>query len=198
MNWPQGLLISLLISSAFGAEIPAQPSPVPSSSPTNVVAETLNKLRDPFKRPAFKGALLSNKGDLESFSVETLKVVGILTGPNRIRALIMAPDGRSHLVTEKTKVGIRGGIVKKITPEGILVREKVVNVIGQEENIDTEIQLTAAGNRTLHKDNAPVQSINSVGIDAESGIPVQKSTPISSGGVVQQGYGKGVTPTPGM
>jgi hypothetical protein len=186
LNWSHLFLISFFVSHAGAAEIPAvTPSPSPS---VNIVAETLNKLRDPFKRPVLKASLGIRKGDLESFSVESLKVVGVLTGPSQIRALIMSPDGKSHLVTERVKIGIRGGIIKKITPDGILVREKIVNVIGQEENIDTEIQLTAPGSRVLQGDSQGSGNLQNVTIQApqndhaaKTGGPVQMSTPLPGG-----------------
>jgi hypothetical protein len=38
-------------------------------------------------------------------------------------------------------MGIRSGIVRKITVDAVFVREKMVNVVGQEEAFDTVLQL---------------------------------------------------------
>jgi Tfp pilus assembly protein PilP len=55
--------------------------------------------------------------------------------------MISAPNGKTYVVSERTKIGTRKGIVLKVQPDAILIREKVVNVLGQEENVDVEIRM---------------------------------------------------------
>lgn len=79
------------------------------------------------------------KSDLERFAVTDFKVVAIITGPLRMRAMIVAPDTKTHYVSEKMKLGLRDGVIVKITTKTIVVREKVVNPLGEVELFDTEI-----------------------------------------------------------
>ncbi|MBC7691104.1 MAG: pilus assembly protein PilP [Methylotenera sp.] len=100
-------------------------------------------VRDPFKRPEMPKTKIAIKSELEKFPTTDYKMVGVLTGPEKMRAMVKAPDGRTYFVYESMKMGIREGVIRKITTETILVREKIVNILGQEENIDTELQLVS-------------------------------------------------------
>jgi Tfp pilus assembly protein PilP len=116
----------------------AVPPAVPVSSP---ITDDVLKVRDPFKRPVLTTSKGKPKGDLELFAVEQFKLVGVITGPMKIRAMVEAPNGKTYFVSEKQKIGQRNGVVKKITPLAVLVRETMVNVVGREEEIDFEIRL---------------------------------------------------------
>ena len=70
-----------------------------------------------------------------------LKLVGVLTGPLKVRAMVVAPDGKTYYVAEKMKVGLRNGIVTRITTRSIQVQEKIVNALGETESVDSEILL---------------------------------------------------------
>ena len=102
------------------------------------------KVRDPFRRPDVVATNLSALTPLERFPASDFQMIGVLTGPEKIRAMVLAPDGKSHFVAERMKIGQRNGVVRRITPDSILVRERIVNVFGQEESVDTELLLSAA------------------------------------------------------
>lgn len=123
----------------------------PSAQPAQI---DFANMRDPFRRVSIKVEHLKPKSELESYSLDSLKVVGVLTGLNRLRALVLTPDGKTYIVAEKYRIGQHGGIVQKITSNGIQVREKVVNVIGQEENVDTEIQMPSEVKRRSPSDSS--------------------------------------------
>jgi Tfp pilus assembly protein PilP len=141
-------LLLILNSQGVRAEAVAAAAPetVEAAAPA---ASTLNasslddvlKIRDPFKRPILVTAKGKPKGDLELFAVEQFKLVGVITGPSRLRAMVEAPNGKTYFVSERQKIGQRNGVVRKITPTAILVRETMVNVVGKEEEIDFEIRL---------------------------------------------------------
>jgi hypothetical protein len=118
-------------------------SPRPESELGSLFGEEVANLRDPFRREVHEVEKEVHRGDLEQYAVEELKLVGVTTGPSRARALLQAPNGTSYLGSINSKVGLKGGVILKITPNSVLVREKAVNVLGQEENVDTEIQLNA-------------------------------------------------------
>lgn len=99
------------------------------------------KARDPFRSPPFDKILIGTKDELELYGLDSIKMIGVLTGPDRLRAMLQIPDGKTFLVSERMKVGIHQGIIKKITPDEVIVREKVKNILGEDEYIDSEIPL---------------------------------------------------------
>ncbi len=107
----------------------------------------ITKLRDPFKQPEMKISKATAKSDLESYKVDDFKMIAVVTGPYRTRAMVQSPDGKTHLVAQNTKIGQRGGKVLKVNADEVVVREKIVNVFGQEEDLDTEIKLQPEVNR---------------------------------------------------
>lgn len=115
----------------------------PERTPERTVEEIL-KRRDPFAKPDLmarrrkNGALMS---ELEQIPVQDFKMVGVVTGPNRLKAMILAPNGKTYFVSEHDRIGVNKGVIKKITPDAIIVREKILNLLGKEEDILTEIAL---------------------------------------------------------
>ncbi len=133
-----------MVSPVKPAQIPSSPPssvlnlPPPVPAPISVV--DYKKFRDPFKEPAI-AEILDSRSDLEKYAVTDFKVVAIITGPLRMRAMLIAPDSKTHYVAEKMKIGLRDGVIVKITTKTIVVREKVVNPLGEVEQFDTEIGL---------------------------------------------------------
>jgi len=127
--------------------------------------ERMLKMRDPFVIPegAFP-SLATPKGDLERFPIQDFKLLGVVTGPSRLRALVQSPEGKTYFVAEKMRIGIHNGTIRKITPLLVQVREKIVNVLGQEENVDSDIRLPpenvvgSADKGLAPKGNQPVAS----------------------------------------
>lgn len=147
----KGFFLPLLFVASAGAADPvapvsAVPVPVaPTAKFNNIIPSQLvggavdyKKFRDPFKEPELSEESL-NRSDLEKFSVTDFKVTGIITGPIRMRAMVLAPDGKTHYVSEKMKMGTRDGVVVKITTKTVVVREKVLNPLGEVELFETEI-----------------------------------------------------------
>jgi hypothetical protein len=107
------------------------------------VEESL-KMRDPFRKPA-KFAAPGNDlalPDLERYGTDQIKIVGIITGPKKPKALVVTPNNKMFIVSENDRMGIHKGVVTKIGEKSIVVRERIVNLVGQEENTDTEIFYT--------------------------------------------------------
>ncbi len=106
-----------------------------------ISANALLKLRDPFKRPQIQNTLLGAKSELETIPVEQFKMLGVLTGPEKVRAMIAGPSGKTYFVSENMKVGVHRGWIKRITPQSVVVREKIVNLLGKEEEVDSVVSL---------------------------------------------------------
>ncbi len=143
-----GMLCVLAFARAEnGTETLAVPSPsAPESEAPSPQVVDYKKFRDPFKEPVISESV-EVRSDLEKFAVTDFKVTGVITGPIRMRAMLVAPDGKTHYVSEKMKIGLRDGVIKKITTRTVVVQEKVVNPLGEVELFDTEIgidQQTAA------------------------------------------------------
>ena len=112
------------------------------------------ELRDPFKAPQFKsekgknkeGFYSSGKGEYTNIieatvkSVNDIKLVGVLIGKER-RALVA--NGKSVIILkEGAKIGEDGAELKAILPVGIILVEKMINVYGQEEYLETVIPIS--------------------------------------------------------
>jgi type IV pilus assembly protein PilP len=112
------------------------------------------ELRDPFKQPQFKseknqsksGYSVSGKGQYTNIventvkSMEEIKLVGVLIGKER-RAMVA--NGKDIIILkEGMKIGEDGAELKAILPGGIILVEKIVNVYGQEEYLETVIPIS--------------------------------------------------------
>jgi type IV pilus assembly protein PilP len=116
-------------------------------------------LRDPFKAPINKaegkkkgrGFTITGKGsysnigdtDFASLSINTIRVVGVLIGKER-RALVNGGGENKKIIIlkEGLKIGPEQAEVKAILPGGIVLVEKIVNVYGEEEYLETVIPIS--------------------------------------------------------
>lgn len=114
--------------------------------------EAVLKERDPFKRPPIKMGAEGPKSELQSFPVEKFKLLGVMTGEGgHMKAMLQAPNNRTYFVQEKMFIGIRNGFITKITDDAVIVREKIVNVFGQEEAVNSEILLPSDATQDVKK-----------------------------------------------
>ncbi len=114
------------------------------------------ELRDPFKAPLSKsekdkskaGFFVSGKGQYSNIpvntvtSIETLKIVGVLIGKERRAMVRNNNEGPIIIIKEGMKIGEDGAEIKAILPGGIILVEKIVNVYGQEEYLETVIPIS--------------------------------------------------------
>lgn len=118
-------------------------------------------LRDPFKAPPMKrdqvqqtkkeGFIKSGQGNytniqttpLEQINVNDIRVVGVLIGKER-RALVKtgADDKNVTILKEGMKIGQEEAELKAILPGGIVLVEKIVNVYGEEEYLETVVPIS--------------------------------------------------------
>lgn len=109
------------------------------------ISDEILQLRDPFLAPK---ALLSTskpRNELETFALSELKLLGLMTGPKAVKAMVQAPNGKTYFVSENTRIGNRSGIVKAILPNEVKVTEKFVNIFGEEELVSSVIPLASEG-----------------------------------------------------
>ena len=99
------------------------------------------KVRDPFKAPDEEQLIGKAISELEMHPTSEFKMAGVITGPIKLRAMLIDPNGKTHFVSESMKIGQRQGFIKRIKHDAVVVSEKFVNVLGEEEIVNTEIRL---------------------------------------------------------
>lgn len=116
-------------------------------------------LRDPFKSPlkrqttqkrktiksgyADGNSLMSgSRVDWSVINLENLTITGVIIGENR-RAIVIFPSSKDpQVLKEGMFVGPDKAQLKAILPSGVIFVEKIVNVYGQEEYLETVIPIT--------------------------------------------------------
>lgn len=117
-------------------------------------------LRDPFKAPISeksdnkrqgRGFRVTGKGQysnivetpLEQIQLGDIRLVGVLIGKER-RALVNLPGENKRIIIlkEGMKIGPEAAELKAILPGGIVLVEKIVNVYGEEEYLETVIPIS--------------------------------------------------------
>lgn len=114
-------------------------------------------LRDPFKAPMLKSDLkksgrgfkITGKGEysninetaLDQLNISSLKVVGVLIGKER-RAMVTSGTNKIIILKEGMKIGPEMVELKAILPGGIVLVEKIVNVYGEEEFLETVVPIS--------------------------------------------------------
>lgn len=106
------------------------------------ILKSLLKGRDPFKRPLMNAESYQAKPDLESFPVDQFRLSGVMTGPGPVRAMVVAPNGKTFYVSVGQRIGIQDGKIVKISAEVVEVEEYLVNLLGQKEAIKIELRLS--------------------------------------------------------
>ncbi len=102
--------------------------------------------RDPFtslveikttsSRKSLKGA-----SPIESFDVDELKLIAIAWDRQQSYALVTLPDNKSFTIRKGMTLGIYGGKVLDITPDSVIISEKVKDYRGQLKTKDTILKL---------------------------------------------------------
>jgi Tfp pilus assembly protein PilP len=154
----KSLLIILTFLFSVGA-LAAPPKTIQNFFNNKTKIDNPFNLRDPFKAPGAKsdnkkegkGFYVSGKGQysnigetqLDQISINTMKVVGVLIGKER-RALINngGENTKVIILKEGMKIGPENAELKAILPGGIVLVEKIVNVYGEEEYLETVIPIS--------------------------------------------------------
>jgi Tfp pilus assembly protein PilP len=150
-------LFFLLLIISIGAY-----SAPPASTGKNFFQDKTNienpfNLRDPFRPPQLKsdakktgrGFKITGKGEysninevsLDQLNLQTLKVVGVLIGKER-RAMVTSGGKSITILREGMKIGPEMVELKAILPGGIVLVEKIVNVYGEEEFLETVVPIS--------------------------------------------------------
>jgi Tfp pilus assembly protein PilP len=116
-------------------------------------------LRDPFKRKPNKkksetslriktstdGYYSNNTNSIESKPIESIRIIGIVVGPQRRAMAKIVGDtitDNIYYLKEGMKIGPNGAEVKAILPGGVVLVEKIRNVYDQDEYLETVIPVS--------------------------------------------------------
>ncbi len=99
--------------------------------------------RDPFATLIIKPETGRKKGSapIENYDVSEFKVTGILWSRSEFYAMVLAPDGKSYILSEGKKIGLHGGKVYKIAKDSVTVREFLKDYRGIVKPKDTVLKL---------------------------------------------------------
>ncbi|MFY7992986.1 MAG: hypothetical protein ACOVP4_06825 [Bacteriovoracaceae bacterium] len=116
------------------------------------------ELRDPFKAPPSRGfkaqeekktsyfktadGTFTNIATKEQINLQDLRIVGVLIGKERRALAKFGTSASVVILREGMKVGQDNAELKAILPGGIVLVEKIINVYGQEEYLETVIPIS--------------------------------------------------------
>ena len=129
--------------------------PPPAASPAAFAADSGDFRYDPAgRRDPFRSyqweymkrelADASELGPLAQFDLNQLSVIGIVWNVGRARALVQDPSGMSYVVAQGARVGKNEGVVLKIDDNLMVVRERYVDLYGNESTQDVEMRIRAS------------------------------------------------------
>ena len=105
--------------------------------------------RDPFRcfeweymKREFADAQQS--GPLEQYDLAQLELVGVVWNVGRARALVQDPSGMSYVVAAGARMGKNEGKVMRIDDNLVVVRERYVDLYGNESTKDVELRIRAS------------------------------------------------------
>ena len=111
-------------------------------------------LRDPFQKPIVKRNFekkatgkknIARERTSEDLKINEMVVVGVLVGVERrafVKSSATAKEGDVMVLKEGQRVGSAMAEVKAIHPGGIIIVEKITNIYGQAEYLETVIPIS--------------------------------------------------------
>lgn len=105
--------------------------------------------RDPFRSYEWEHlkqefADSQHSGPLEQYDLGQLALVGIVWDVGRARALVRDPSGMSYVVATGARMGKNDGMVTRIDDNLVVVRERYVDLYGNESSQDVELRIRAS------------------------------------------------------
>jgi Tfp pilus assembly protein PilP len=105
--------------------------------------------RDPFRSFEWEHlkrefADSATSGPLEQYDLAQLALVGVVWDVGRARALVRDPSGMSYVVATGARMGKNEGLVTQIQDNLVVVRERYVDLYGNESSQDIELRIRAS------------------------------------------------------
>ena len=111
------------------------------------------KLRDPFQAPKFRSEKSQRRKERirgvwdtvpkpsDDLKVEDMQIKGVLIGKER-RVMISTDGKNSFSLREGDTIGRTNSSIKAILPGGIILVEKITNIYGEDEFIETVVPIS--------------------------------------------------------
>jgi len=96
---------------------------------------------DPFKPLVFRPEIAHHLTPLQRFEVTQLTLVGILWNDKIAKAVVQDPSGKGYILTKGTLVGTKGGYVKEILKNKVIIEERAKDLMGQVKVTEFELAL---------------------------------------------------------
>ena len=105
--------------------------------------------RDPFRSYEWEYmkrelASAQQSGPLEQYDLAQLQLVGVIWDIGRARALVQDPSGMSYVVAAGARMGKNEGHIMRIDDNLVVVRERYVDLYGNESTKDVEMRIRAS------------------------------------------------------
>lgn len=148
------LLLSLIVGS--GSALAQNNRKIREAFQEKTKIENAFELRDPFKPPVLNNSrkqgratkslmrdgIYTNINPLGDVNLDTLQVVGVMIGKERRALARLNGTGSVVVLREGMILGKDSAELKAIHPGGIIMVEKLVNVYGEEEYLETVIPIS--------------------------------------------------------
>lgn len=135
---------TFLLSQTFGEQL----------QKSSRISDLLN-LRDPFKSPIKKistkkqrdaekllrDGVYTNTVDIKKVDLNKMEIIGVLIGKERRAVAKVSGMGGNFILKEGMKVGPNQVELKAILPGGVIFAEKLSNLYGEEEYLETVIPI---------------------------------------------------------
>ena len=101
--------------------------------------------RDPFRSFVLTASTEREdaRGPLEQFDLAQLKLVAVVWGTERPRAVVSDPSGRGYIVREGTYMGKNEGRIIQIADNALVVKETYVDYFGETTTKDVTMRVRA-------------------------------------------------------
>ena len=112
-------------------------------------------IRDPFQPPRLERAkkggeattpvrdgIFTNIPEINNVKLDDITIVGVIIGPERRAFVRKGQDKNIYTIKEGMKLGANNAEIKAILPGGIILVEKVTNIYGEDEFLETVIPLS--------------------------------------------------------
>lgn len=112
------------------------------------------ELRDPFQPPKLKkrdskksstpvkAGVFTNVPEIQTTNLDEVKITGVLIGAERRAFVKLGDQGPTYTIKEGMTLGPNQAEIKAILPGGIILAEKVVNIYGETEYLETVIPIS--------------------------------------------------------
>ncbi len=77
----------------------------------------------------------------EMYELDQYRLTGLVTGTSQPRAIVEDPEGKGHRIEIGNRIGKRGGVVTRITGEGLVVTEEILTPAGDRVRVPIAIKL---------------------------------------------------------